>query len=211
MLNTIWDSIYKEYLAGGPAWGTIPDDLHPLFLSLAEKSDFPVKRALDIGCGQGKYLKFLQLKGFQTSGLDSSESAIAMTRELLGKEDDIILADMYEYQYPENYYDMIISHATLHHGRKSQVLGLLDKIYNALVVKGKIFISLPSDDCIRKWAMMSKHEKLEDGTYIPLIGPEKGLPHSFYSKQEVDRIFSRYSKLDVTLDERGRWIITGEK
>lgn len=106
---------------------------------------------------------------------------------------------------------MIISHATLHHGRKSQVLGLLDKIYNALVVKGKIFISLPSDDCIRKWAMMSKHEKLEDGTYIPLIGPEKGLPHSFYSKQEVDRIFSRYSKLDVTLDERGRWIITGEK
>lgn len=211
MSNTVWDNIYKEYLAGGPAWASLQDDTHPVFLLFMEKSDFTVKQALDIGCGQGKYLKYLQLKGFQTSGLDSSESAVAMTKDLLENEANIILADMYEYQYPHNYYDLIISHATLHHGKKKQVIDLLAKIYDALIVRGKFFISLPSDDCIKKWAMMAEHEVLEDGTYIPLIGPEKGLPHSFYSRQEVDDLFSRYANFDVTMDERGRWIITGEK
>lgn len=59
--------------------------------------------------------------------------------------------------------------------------------------------------------MMAEHETLEDGTCIPLIGPEKGLPHSFYSKEEIDKIFSIYSRIESDLDERGRWIITGEK
>ena len=125
MSETVWDNIYKEYLAGGQAGASLKDDIHPCFLSFIEKSTFPIKQALDIGCGQGKYLKFLQLKGFQTSGLDSSESAVAMTKDLLEDQGKIILADMYEYQYPENNYDLILSHATLHHGKKNNVITLL--------------------------------------------------------------------------------------
>lgn len=211
MPGTVWDNIYKTYLAGGPAWATLQDDLHPCFVSFIEKSAFPHKHALDIGCGAGKYLKYLQLKGFRTSGLDSSESAVEMTKDLLGDQGKIILADMYEYQYPSNTYDLIISHATLHHGMKKDVVTLLDKIFEALVKDGKIFLSLPSDDCIKNWAMMAKHETLEDGTCIPLCGPEKGLPHSFYAKEEVDRLFSRYVNLETEIDECGRWVIQGEK
>jgi SAM-dependent methyltransferase len=211
MSKTVWDNIYREYLAGGEAWASLKDDIHPVFLSLMEKSTFPVKRALDIGCGQGKYLKYLQMKGFQTSGLDSSESAIVMTKDLLESQENIILTDMYKYQYPLNAYDLIISHATLHHGKKKEVVALLDKIYDSLIDKGKVFISIPSDGCIKNWAMMAEHETLEDGTCIPLNGPEKGLPHSFYSKKEIDMLFCRYFNLEVDIDERGRWIISGEK
>ena len=211
MPETVWDNIYKQYLAGGQAWASLKDEIHPCFLSLIEKSVFPIKQALDIGCGEGKYLKYLQLKGFQTSGLDSSESAITMTKDLLEDQGMFILADMYEYHYPLNTYDLILSHATLHHGKKKEVFALLDKIYDALITRGKIFISVPSDDCIKNWAMMAEHETLEDGTCIPLNGPEKGLPHSFYSKKEVDMLFSRYSNLEIIIDERGRWIISGEK
>lgn len=211
MSETVWDNIYKKYLAGGEAWASLKDDIHPCFLSFIEKSTFPIKQALDIGCGQGKYLKHLQLQGFQTSGLDSSESAVAMTKDLLEGQGQIILADMYGYQYPENTYDLIVSHATLHHGKKNDVSSLLDNIYNALIKKGKIFISIPSDDCKKKWAIMAEHDTLEDGTCIPLIGPEKGLPHSFYTKNEVDILFSRYSNLEITIDQSGRWIIAGEK
>lgn len=211
MPETVWDNIYKQYLAGGQAWASLKDEIHPCFLSLIEKSVFPIKQALDIGCGEGKYLKYLQLKGFQTSGLDSSESAITMTKDLLEDQGMFILADMYEYHYPLNTYDLILSHATLHHGKKKEVFALLDKIYDALITRGKIFISVPSDDCIKNWAMMAEHETLEDGTCIPLNGPEKGLPHSFYSKKEVDMLFSRYSNLEIIIDEHGRWIISGEK
>ena len=143
--------------------------------------------------------------------MEELKKLIVMTKDILDNQGELILADMYEYDYPLNTYGLIISHATLHHGKKKNVLTLLNKIYDALVKKGKIFISLPNEHCQKNWAMMAEHETLEDGTCIPLIGPEKGLPHSFYSKEEIDKIFSIYSRIESDLDERGRWIITGEK
>nr|WP_231133498.1 class I SAM-dependent methyltransferase [Capillibacterium thermochitinicola] len=171
-------------------------------MSFIESSTFPVKLALDIGCGQGKYLKYLQEKGFKTVGLDSSESAIMMTKDLLDNQGKFILADMFEYKYPLNTYGLIISHAALYHGEKKKVIALLNKIYDALMKKGKVFISLPDEECIKNWAIMAEHETLEDGTCIPLIGPEKGLPHSFFSKEEIDKLFSKYSRIKTDLEPR---------
>lgn len=133
MSGTVWDKIYKDYLAGGPAWASLKDDIHPSFLSFIGSSTFPIKLALDIGCGQGKYLKYLQEKGFKTVGLDSSESAIMMTKDLLDNQGKFILADMFEYKYPLNTYGLIISHAALYHGEKKKVIALLNKIYDALM------------------------------------------------------------------------------
>lgn len=211
MAETVWDNIYREYLAGGLAWASLRDDIHPSFISFIQESNFPTQYALDIGCGTGKYLKYLQLNGFQTVGLDSSETAITMSRDILANQGELILADMYEYHYPQNTFGLVLSHATLHHGKKKSVARLVEKIYDALMIKGKVFISIPSDECKTNWAMMAECETLEDGTCIPLIGPEKGLAHSFFSKEDVDKVFSRYSNLEITLDEWGRWIITGEK
>ena len=73
-------------------------------------------------------------------------------------------------------------------------------------------MSLPSDNSKKNWAMMAEHDTLEDGTCIPLIGPEKGLPHSFYTEEEVESIFSIYSTHNKSMQEKdGRWIITGRK
>jgi SAM-dependent methyltransferase len=209
--ETVWDNIYKGYLAGEPAWASLNDGLHPEFLSFMGRTIFPVKYALDIGCGTGKYLKYLQHQGFRTVGLDSSESAISMARELLKSQGEFITADMYEYRYPSNTFGLILSWAALHHGTKRNVVNLLHAIHQALLPNGKFFISLPCDDCKTNWVMMAEHETLEDGTCIPMSGPEKGLPHSFFAKAEIDELFSRYKGLTVTLDEQGRWIISGEK
>jgi SAM-dependent methyltransferase len=209
--ETVWDNIYKEYLAGGEAWASLKDGLHPRFVTFIDEVVFPIRHVMDIGCGDGKYLKYLQMKGFTTFGLDSSESAIAMSKELLENQGAFAIADMYEYQYPVNTFGLIISHTTLHHGKKRNVIALLESIYNALVEKGKIFISLPDEVCKQKWTTMAEHETLDDGTCIPTVGPEKGLPHSFYTKAEIERLFSRYCNLELVLDEHGRWIVTGEK
>jgi hypothetical protein len=59
---------------------------------------------------------------------------------------------------------------------------------------------------------MVGHDTLPDGTCIPVQGPEKGLPHSFFSKTEIDALFrGQYSNLNINLDDHGRWIITGQK
>lgn len=209
---TIWDGIYRSYLDGGPAWASLKDDLHPMFLEFIKGASFPRRNALDIGCGEGKYLSFLQTLGFQTTGLDSSTTAIALSRRMTKDRGALVLADMYEYAYPADSYGLVVSHATLHHGPKSKVIALLARIREALVEGGSVFISLPSEDCKHDWAMMASHDMLEDGTCVPRIGPERGLPHSFFSRDEVSAAFSGgYVNLKVDMDDRGRWTITGRK
>jgi SAM-dependent methyltransferase len=209
---TIWDKIYKNYQRGDPAWATLKEGLHPSFTEFIEQTDFEIKNALDIGCGDGRYLLFLRKKGFRITGLDSSPTAISMANKLLESSGQWIVADMFDYPYPTNTYDLVLSHAAIHHGLKVQVTSLLEQIHSLLVPKGKIFISVPSEDSKTNWATMAGHETLPDGTCIPLQGPEKGLPHSFFSKPEIDALLQgKYSHLTIKLDEHGRWIITGQR
>jgi len=209
---TVWEKIYKNYQKGGPAWATLKDGLHPSFVEFMEQTNFEIKNALDIGCGDGKYLLFLIKKGFKITGLDSSPTAISIAKKVLGQSGQFIVADMFDFPYQTNTYDLVISHAALHHGLKTRVTSFVEKIYGLLVGNGKIFISLPSDDSKIRWATMAGHETLPDGTCIPVQGPERGLPHSFFSSTEIDALFKgKYGNLNIKLDEHGRWIITGQK
>jgi len=209
---TIWDTIYKNYQHGGQAWASLKDGLHPAFLDFIEHTNFEVKNALDIGCGNGKYLLFLNKIGFSITGLDSSPTAISMAKKAAKNSGHFIVADMYDYPYQANTYDLVISHATLHHGLKARAVSLIEKIHDILLVNGSIFLSVPSDDGKRNWATMAGHETLPDGTCVPIQGPEKGLPHSFFSRQEIDELFTgKYGDLCIKLDDSWRWIITGQK
>jgi hypothetical protein len=37
------------------------------------------------------------------------------------------------------------------------------------------------------------------------------LPHSFYTKEEVEKMFSVFKDVNVEIDEIGRWIIQAAK
>ena len=208
---TIWDDIYKNYQKGGDAWATIKGDLAPAFFDFIEGNNFKLKSVLDIGCGTGKYMVFLKNLGFKITGLDSSETALEMTRKLLGGNGDVICADMFNFAVPSDKYDLVYSISTIHHGSKEVIARLIEKIYNSLTPGGQIFITLPNIAALNKWETFRNHEDLAPGTYAPLSGPEKGLAHSFFAEEEIKDIFSRFGDLKIKLDETGRWVITGRK
>lgn len=207
---TIWDNIYKNYQKGGKAWATLSEGLIPQFVDFVEKSKFTKCRTFDIGCGNGKYITYLQEKGFQVSGIDSSETAITMAKEKTGNS-NIECANMFEYEIPVNTYDFIFSISTIHHGFKKDVQALIDKIYTAALHGGKIFITLPDFESSKHWNTFKNNQELAPGTYAPLSGPEKGLAHSFYTKEEIVSLFSQFNNIEMELDGIGRWIITAEK
>lgn len=208
---TIWDTIYKNKKKSGDTWATPSDRFYPLFKKFLKQSNFKTRHALDIGCGVGKYLQILQSAGFKTDGIDSSETAIEMTKKLLGDNSAIFYADMFEFEIPKNKYDLVISILTIHHGTKNQVQNLVDKIHTAIIDKGKIFITVPDFASSKKWNTFKNHEKIAEGTFAPLSGPEKGLAHSFYTKEEVKKLFSKFKNLELNIDDQGNWIAQASK
>lgn len=209
---TVWDKIYQDYKQGGEEYATLRKGLIPEFLEFIKNNNFKLKNVLDVGCGNGKYLVFLKSLDFKASGLDSSPTAVSMTKEAVGEDLNILCANMYEYEMPATSYDLIISIAAIHHGLKKQVSGAIKNIYNALVSGGLCFITLPDNEGNSHWTMMVGHKEIEPGTRVPLSGLEKDLPHSSYTKAEITEMFSDFKKINLQLlADRGRWIITAEK
>jgi SAM-dependent methyltransferase len=208
---TIWDQIYKNHQKGGSAWATLSEGIDPRFIDLIGKTNFKLKSAFDIGCGTGKYLGYLQSKNFRVAGIDSSETAIEISKKFLGDSTDLVLADMYDFKIPKNKYDLILSVSTLHHGKKERINKLVKRIYDSLATGGIIFITLPDIKFNNKSNAFKDDKEIAPDTYLPLYGPEKGLPHSFFSRQEIDSIFSDFKGIELSIDKIGRWFVVGTK
>jgi|SRR5579862_1087652 len=210
MNSTIWDKIYKQYEAGGEAYATLSRGLNPDFMKFVEKTDFPVKSAFDIGHGTGHYLVWLKTKGFDVSGIDSSKTAHKMATKAL-VQDNLTLGDIYEYEIPKNQFGLILSVHAIHHGLKPQIKKALNSVYEGLVEGGRIYLTLPVNDVHKQWNTHKNSRLIAPGTFAPTGGPEKGLPHSFYTEDEVKELFKGYSQLSYKLNDRGVWVIIAQK
>ena len=208
---TVWDEIYKNHNNGGEVWATLDEEVMPQFTQFIENGVFPIHVAFDIGCGTGKYLAYLTHKGFKVGGIDSSPTAIEMTSEVLEQDADIFCTDMFAFDIPKESKDLITSISTIHHGTKENIERLIGTIYDALVVGGRIFITLPDFQMAKDRNRFENHDTIAPMTFAPIDGPEKGLPHSFYLKSEIEALFSKFKNVEITIDEIGRWIIVWEK
>lgn len=206
-MKTTWEKIYRQHKKTGKKWASLGDPIHASFFSFIKGTRFDIKSALDLGCGNGKYLVFLQKAGFKVTGVDSSPTAIKLARKMLGKRAELFVADIYTSPIIKKKYDLVISIATIQHARKSAIKKLISRIYKSLPMNGKVFITFPRMSSLRRWEIFEEKKQIAPGTYIPLFGPEKGLPHSFFEKDELEKLFSRFKKAEIVRDDRGRWIV----
>lgn len=203
-----WEKIYQRFQRGkGEKWATLSEKCHPLFEERFKRCPGDGKKVLDIGCGTGKYLYALQQNGFEVEGVDSSKTAVRLARKLLGKEVRVHLEEMFDFQLRPNGYDVILSISAIHHGSKSQVKKLLEKVWSALKADGLSFVTFPDWGVALQEKRLGELKEVSPGTYIPLSGPEKGVPHSFYTKEELEGLFSLWTDVVIELDDVGRWVV----
>ena len=99
-----WDRRYAE---SGLLWSAQPNR----FL-VAEVSDLPSGRALDLACGEGRNAVWLARLGWQVTGVDFSEVAIAKAREqsrAAGVDVEWVVADLLDYDPAERAFELVIA------------------------------------------------------------------------------------------------------
>jgi ubiquinone/menaquinone biosynthesis C-methylase UbiE len=204
-----WDSIYKQY----GSWLQEPHEDMPRVVSLFQQHR--VKKVLDIGCGAGRHVVYLSGNGFQVFGLDSSDKAIKMTREVLKETKqnaELITASMYEkLPYTDNYFDAIICTKALNHNTLNNIRCAVSEMERILNPGGTIFIVVTKTRKI----LPSKKQKREaeiiaERTLIPKTGREIGVIHFQFNKQILLKEFHNFKVVDFHIDSERNYCLLGK-
>ena len=98
-----WDAFYR---ANRRAWrgnSRVPDPL-------GGAGD-----ALDLGCGNGKTASTLADMGYRVAGIDFSEEAVSLCREVLGDAGTFLVADVADLPFPDGSFDYVTAVHVLEH------------------------------------------------------------------------------------------------
>ena len=195
-----WDEIFKEkgYLFIDPH-----QDMSRLSTIFHDKE---VKRILDLGCGTGRHLAFLSQAGFEVTGFDSSKTALDLAKKWLKEEEldaDIHLGRMEEtFPYPDGHFDAVISVQVIHHNLLRNIIVTVNEIERVLKTGGYLFITVPilgpkPENPADDW----KLQQVEAGTFIPQSGPESGIPHHYFTEEELHEVFRKFRILEMYMDD----------
>jgi len=101
---------------------------------------------LDLGCGDGLFVYWLQHMGYKNSyGIDISSEQVEIAKKL-GIE-NITHADIFEFlNNKKGVYDMIIARDVIEHFKKDELLSLLELVYSNLKEGGRFIIKTPNGE-----------------------------------------------------------------
>jgi SAM-dependent methyltransferase len=203
-LTTAWNEIFKRE---GKVFTKSHEDIPRIVQLLKDKG---AKTVLDLGCGTGRHAVYFAQNGFSVSGLDNSPEGIEMARQWLADEGllaDLRLQNMAEtLPYTNGFFDVVLSIQVIHHARIATIRSIIREIARVLKEGGFIFVTVPKE----KHPGESRQE-IEPCTFIPLDGPEKGLPHHYFTQEELREVFADFEITDVHLDRTNHYCLSAFK
>ncbi len=176
-------------------------------------------RILDLGCGNGRHIIFLKEKGFDVWGMDNAPEGLRLAREWLAKAKlsvPLLLADVHEpFPFAGDSFDGLISTRVIHHGTKEKVLGAMQEVIRVVRKDGMILITVPGDTERRnRFAWFGRRAPIkwiEPRTYIPLRGPERGIPHYAFLPEELAGLFAEFSMVNIERGKRNSILLKAKK
>lgn len=191
-----WEAIYRQD-------GRVFPEPFPRFAEVIQIfRSYGCKLILDLGCGSGRHAVHLAKAGFEVIGVDISPTALSLTSAWLceeGHRAGLALADTRQpLPFREGSLDAVFSTQVIHHALLEGVRVAIAEIWRILAPGGLAFVTVSGrrDDGV-------EFEEIEPGTFVPLSGPEAGLPHHIFSVNEVGTEFSRFENLDVSIRADG--------
>lgn len=138
-----WDKLWQDkerFLL----WGQ-PDREVSALLPMLRKEK--IHRVLDLGCGLGRHVIFMSKEGFDIHAVDSSKTAVAYCQEWLNKEGltaHVSAVDMDNLDYPDDYFDFVLSWNVIYHTTREHMIYILSEISRILRKDGLLYLTLNS-------------------------------------------------------------------
>lgn len=105
-------------------------------------------KILDAGCGFGKLVIYLKRLGYNITGIDNNDMAIAKLKEF-DSELQVELGDILNIHYPDSTFHAYISMGVIEHFEEGP-LPALSEAHRVLKPNGLIFVSVPTVNIIRQ-------------------------------------------------------------
>ena len=204
MATTAWNTIFQRD-------GKVFAEPHEAIPAIAQQMTATGARTvLDIGSGTGRHVVFLAAQGFSVFGLDSSPVGLELTRQWLtetGCSAQLAAQDIYDrLPYEDAFFDTVISVQVIHHARIAPIRSLIQEIARVLKPGGLVFVTVP-----QLQNQGTRFEEVEPGTCIPLDGQEAGLPHHYFTPEELRREFAAFEIVNFYVDMVNHYCLTGVK
>lgn len=156
-------------------------------------------KILDNGCGDGRNFEFLRKKGFDVFGTDISSIRIKKNKKKFNKyKKKFFNGDIRKLDFPDNFFDVILSEASLYYQSIEDIRGTVDKFYSLLKKGGIIRVYTKSihDNFFKKFdKRKSKQIKIKNNHW------EKDLILSFLTIKDVKKIFNKFNNVQIGIDE----------
>jgi len=173
-----------------------------------------VKRIIDLGCGTGRHLIFFLKNGFELYGVDAAPKGLEIAKKWLEEENkcaDLLLHRIEnKLPYEDDFFDAVVSIQVIHHNFLDKIKITIKEIERILRKGGIIFLTFPTLKLFKyqkEWDLI----EVEPRTFIPQKGQEKDLPHHFFTKDEIRKLFKNFEILEMYIDKTNHRAILGIK
>ena len=175
------NKIYSRMDLDNIPWNveTPPEILQDLIRS---KKLSPCK-IIELGCGAGNYVRYFSKMGFDATGVDVSEKAIEIARELAQKADvtcEFIVADVLgDMSEIKKKYDFAYDWELLHHIFPEDRNKYIENVHRLLKTQGR-YLSVCFSEASTQFGGVGKYRKTPIGTVL-----------YFSNEAEIESLFGR--------------------
>lgn len=164
---------------------------------ILDKLDLKNKMCIDVGCGGGRYSRYLDKRGAKVLSVDKYSE---MFDDEINKGINFIKADMSSLPVLDNTYDYALSIGVIHNAlTQDSYMNAFKELYRVLKDKGILVLSIFTNDVI------SSDLKKVRKNYYEIKNRE---PMYLYSKEEIEKIiktigFKKTKKIDEHITNVG--------
>lgn len=146
------------------------DVQHAQYIKIFLES-YSLTKVLDVGCGTGRLVKFLNQQGYQTQGCEPETAALKIARKINSSK-SIKKASAISLPYKTESCDLIISTSVIEHLTKKETKAFLKEAKRVLKLHGYIFIISPNFSSPFRYIKKEKWFAFSDPTHINYYTPK---------------------------------------